>query len=232
MSNLIISPTGENSLFENWEKNQNFDLIFLYYSNSDEKFNELKSKHEYVYKMEGEKWKMVKDFITSNLDFIQKYETIWFPDDDISIEQSSLEKLFKIHKDYGLELSQPSVIGYTSHKITNPQKDTILRYTNFVEIMCPMMGISTLNKLLDTFDYTVSGYGLDLLWPKLLDYPKDKIAIIDEVTVKHVNPVGGNYLGRFKIAPIDELYFILNKYDITFDLREYNKINKMMIKIN
>lgn len=227
MKNLIISPTGDESLFEGWYDNENFDLVFLYYSNSEEKFNELKTKHKYVYKVTGEKWKITKNFIESNLDFIKNYDTFWFPDDDIKCDVESVKELFNTHNEYGLSLSQPSVVGFTSHKITNPQENSILRFTNFVEIMCPVMDIKTLMILLETFNMTESGYGLDLLWPKMLGFPVDKISVIDKVIVEHTKPVGGSYVGRFKIPPINELHFILNKYGLSFNLIEYSKVNKI-----
>ena len=37
--NIVIVPCGDNSLHLNWlSENQNFDLGFIYYGNSDEKF--------------------------------------------------------------------------------------------------------------------------------------------------------------------------------------------------
>ena len=224
--NLIITPTGNQSHFEGWKDSDSFDLVMLYYSDSEQRFGEIKSKHEHSYKMKGEKWKMTKDFIDQNSDFIERYENIWFPDDDILTDIESAENLFLLHEKYELELSQPAAIGYTSHKITRPQKENILRYTNFVEIMCPMMSASALKSLRGTFDLSVSGYGLDFLWPKILNYPKDKIAIIDEIVVEHTSKVGANYQGRFKISPSTEMRKIMEEYSLSSEHIEYGSIKK------
>jgi len=224
--NIIITPTGKNSLHNNWlGPNDNFDIIFLCYEDNDFHI-ELKNKGFNSFNVKGEKWKIIKNFLNENKELIKNYETFWFPDDDLDIDSKSINKLFDLHKKYNLSLSQPSASGYTSHKITNKKNDSILRFTNFVEIMCPMMSKDCLISLVDTFDYSESGWGLDLLWPKMLNHPKDKIAIIDEVEIVHTKPVGGNYKGRFSKSPQEELFFLMKKYNLNFNFTEYELIKK------
>jgi hypothetical protein len=79
-------------------------------------------------------------------------------------------------------------------------------------------------KLINTFDITESGWGLDILWSKLLGYPTDKIAIIDSVTIEHTSPVGKNYGNRFSKSPMDELHDVMRKYSVGFVHKEYSKI--------
>ena len=228
--NLIITPTGKESLYVNWlGPNDNFDIIFLCYE--DNNFHvELKNKGFNSFKVKGEKWGIIKTFLNDNGEFLKNYDLFWFPDDDLNIDSESINKLFDLHKKYDIYLSQPSVFGHTSHIITNKKNDTILRYTNFVEVMCPMMSKDCLLSLLNTFDYSESGWGLDLLWPKILNYPEDKIAIIDDVEIEHTKPVGSNYKNRFSKEPQEELNFLMEKYNLNFNLTEYKLIKNDFIK--
>ena len=224
--NLIIAPAGDNSLHKKWiSDNQSFDLVLLYYSNSDEKFEEYKKDCMIIEKKKLEKWHLMSHFIKNNLDLIKKYETIWFPDDDLDTNCDDINKLFEIHKKYNLLLSQPSVDGYVSYDIERKVENSILRFTNFVEIFCPMMSLPCLMLLLNTLGINESGWGMDYLWPKLLGYPKDKIAIIDLVTVKHTNPIGETYEGRFSKEPMQELQELFFKYNLTFNQQTYSGIS-------
>ena len=101
-----------------------------------------------IEKKKLEKWHLMSHFIKNNLDLIKKYETIWFPDDDLDTNCDDINKLFEIHKKYNLLLSQPSVDGYVSYDIERKVENSILRFTNFVEIFCPMMSLPCLMFLL------------------------------------------------------------------------------------
>jgi hypothetical protein len=116
--------------------------------------------------------------------------------------------------------------GYVSHAITIPLPNTLLRYTNFVEILAPLMDLKTLLYLKDTFDENYSGWGYDFLWPYMLNYPKDKIAIIDSVVMTHTKPIGNDY-SRFPIPPNVESEEMLSRLapDLIPEQKEYNKIN-------
>ena len=144
--------------------------------------------------------------------------------DDIIVE-TMINKMFEIANKYELLLSQPAMKGYVSHQITVPQPNSLLRYTNFVEVLAPLMSLETLLLCKDTFDENYSGWGYDFLWPYLLNYPKDKIAIIDSIIMTHTKPVGTNY-SRFPIHPSLESEQMLSR--LTPDLiplqKEYSKI--------
>jgi hypothetical protein len=222
---LIITPAGEKSLFPNWiDNNSNFDLILLVYEDNVELAKSFKQYTSHVYLGKGEKWMLIKSFIQSNLDLIQNYKYIWFPDDDIEISPSDVNKLFEISKLHDLYLSQPAMVGYVSHEITKPVSDNLMRYTNFVEVLAPMFKLEVLLKLYDTFDLNYSSWGYDYLWPHLLGYPKDKIAIIDDIIMNHTRPVGQNY-SRFPKQPWEEMNELLYSYNI-----QKHEINYLHIK--
>jgi hypothetical protein len=212
--NLIISPTGKESYVKEWVKgNVDFDLVLLCYDNDENICKDFIKYTPLVYMGKGEKYQLIKSFIVDNIDFISNYDYVWLPDDDVNISTDDINKLFKTAKNFDLWLCQPSMNGYVSHEITKPVKNSVLRYTNFVEVLAPLFNIDVLLKLYETFDLNYSSWGYDYLWPFLLSYPEDKIAIIDNIIMTHVRPIGQNY-SRFPKDPGIEMNELLNKYNI------------------
>src|SRR5262249_25964710 len=68
--------------------------------------------------------------------------------------------------------------------------DCVLRYTNFVENMCPVFRTPILEQLRWTLAESISGWGLAWLWAGQLPYPAHRLAIVDAVPVRHTRPVG------------------------------------------
>jgi hypothetical protein len=223
---LIISPIGDESLHHEWVKEKtNFDLVLLYYGN-DESIAELNLHYTpYVYMAKGEKYHLLKSFIESNIEFISNYTHIWIPDNDVSISTENINKLFETADQLKLSICQPSMEGYISHEITKPVSNSVLRYTNFVEVLAPLFNLESLLKVYKTFDLNYSGWGYDYLWPYLLNYPKDKIAIIDEITMTHTKPIGQDY-SRYPVAPWDEMNELLYSYNIIKQEINYFQILK------
>jgi hypothetical protein len=224
--NIIIIPCGDNSLHTEWiSNNSNFDIGIIYYGSDEDKFNEYSSKANFSLKLKGEKWFLINEFLDTYKNKLNKYEYFWFPDDDLKGDVDSVNKLFDLNKTYNLELSQPSLDGHISHEIVKHVYGNLLRYTNFVEIICPLMSYSTVLKLKHTFTLTQSGWGVDFLWTKLLNNPTDKIAIIDDVIITHTKPVGSDY-SRLNVNPMDELNHILRTYNLTFSQYNISSIKK------
>jgi hypothetical protein len=189
--NLVIATVGDKSLHKTWIKdNPEFDLVLLYYGDDLEVAKNYTEDTSHVYASKGFKWWLIKSFVETNTEWLSKYQYAWFPDDDLEITTNDINRLFKIAKDYSLWLCQPSLLGYASHNITLPQPNSLLRYTNFVEVMAPLMTLDTVLKLKETFDVNYSSWGLDGIWPYLLGQPKDKVAIIDTIMMKHTKPSG------------------------------------------
>ena len=175
---LVISTIGDESLHSEWIQNDpDFDLVLLYYGDKKEIAKEYTKQTPYVYMAKGEKYHLLKSFILSEQEFISQYSYIWLPDNDVSISTEDINKMFLLAEQYKLLLAQPAMIGHVSHRITLPQPNTLLRFTNFVEVLAPLMSLDTLMLVKDTFDENYSGWGYDFLWPYLLEYPQDKIAI-------------------------------------------------------
>jgi hypothetical protein len=92
--NLIIVPSGDNSLHNNWlGENNNFDLIIIYYGDSDEIFEKYSKECKMIIRAKGQKWHLIHDFISENDEVVSNYEYIWFPDDDLDSNSESLNNL-------------------------------------------------------------------------------------------------------------------------------------------
>jgi len=225
--NLIISVVGDKSCHKEWlSNNHNFDLILIYYGNNQEIFSDYTKDALMCIKQKGQKFPLIKTFINDHFELVSKYEYVWLPDDDISISADNLNNIFNIAKEYKLYICQPVVIssdGNVEHKITKPRKGIKLRFTNFVEVMMPLFDIKALLSLYDDFSLSESGWGLDASWSHRLNYPTDKIGIIDEISALHTKPAGVDY-SRFKINPEDEFNNIIHKYGIHFTRENYSYI--------
>src|SRR6185436_6910282 len=120
------------------------------------------------------------------------YESCWFPDDDLSTDGPTINRMFDLFQAHDLWLAQPALAAgsHVSHLITAVVPGARVRFTNFVEIMCPIFSRHALNVLGPTFAGSISGWGLDFVWPHLLGLPENRIAILDETSVLHTQPVG------------------------------------------
>jgi hypothetical protein len=228
MKNLIVSPVGDKSTHKTWlSNNQEFDLFLIYYGDNQDIFDDYKKDcSDNLVKAKGEKGRLINSFFKKEFEIkfdFSQYQNIWLPDDDIVMDSKMINDMFKIHSQFGLELSQPSLTGFVHHEIVKNHPGHILRYTNFVEIMCPLMSKACFKKLAPYYMENYTSHGLDYLWPKILGYPKNKIAIIDKVIANHSRPVSQNY-DRFPIKPIQDLMNLKVKYNLEFIQQTYSKV--------
>lgn len=181
---LVFSSVGDVNNVDSWSagnSKRNFDIIVYYYGEEDDP----KLVADLIVKRKGLKLDNFYHFL--NTRDIEKYKAIWLVDDDIVMGKDSINKMFAIFTEYNLFLAQPS---YTEDSvapwaITHNNPDCILRYTNFVEVGVPLFSIKAISTLHESFANSGTGFGLDYIWPSLLGFPKDKIAVIDDVQCLH-----------------------------------------------
>jgi hypothetical protein len=229
---LIILRPGDTSIHKEWLEptiERNFDLFIDYFGDKPNMFIE---DPDYYTESKGLKWPGTFALIEKYKSIIFNYRAVWFPDEDLSTNSVNINKMFDLFSSYNLILAQPALTkdSYFSHPITLKREDTKLRYTNFVEVMAPIFSQEALKLCYNTFPRTVSGWGLDLIWPKILGYPTDKIAILDETPIKHTRPVGsGSWYKSLSLSPYKEIYKLAAEYDIKFPFRltEYGSVRKV-----
>jgi hypothetical protein len=171
----------------------------------------------FVHMQKGAKWPGLEQTLIAHRDAISQYRYVWLPDDDLLCVPEKVSLMFSMCDELQLDLAQPALTldSYFTHTITMQHQAFQLRFTNFVEIMAPILSAPMLERIFPTLAGNISGYGLDGLWPH---YTKlGNIAIIDDTPVKHTRPVGGpNYLFSQKagIPPVHEDWLVSATYGI------------------
>lgn len=195
MSNfLALFRAGPNSLHGNAIERlnqQNFDYALSWFG---EQPPENASGALFVDYQKGSKWVGLEQTLRRHWGLIQEYDYVWLPDDDLLCNPEDVSRMFLVCQDLRLELAQPSLTldSYFSHVITLQHREYQVRFTNFVEIMAPVLSKAMLLKIMPTLAGAISGYGLDAVWPRMSEL--GRVAIIDDVAIKHTRPVGGpNY---------------------------------------
>ena len=226
MKNLIIGVVGNESLHKYWI-GENHDLFLVYYGDDEANKNKYESQADHYAELKGTKFNIIFDLYLKYKNTIDQYEYVFIPDDDVFIYSKDIEMLFEITKEYDLYLTQPAIMGYYSIGITLPVPCQLLRYTNYVEIMCPCFEIEAFKKLHHTFNYNKSCWGIDLLWNLKLNNPKDKIAIVDDVIAIHTRPIycGDNYSNNSVNSPYGDIEKICEHYKITTEKLTYKYVH-------
>lgn len=213
MKNLIISAVGDSSLHREWISGDKiFDLALIYYGDNSLISKEYEEEANFFWQSKGMKYHLIDSFLKNNQEIFEEYEFIWFPDDDVSISTDAINQLFEIAKKETLQLCQPAMTGYISHLITKPSPRLLLRFTNFIEVIAPLMHIETVKILQSSFTLNFSGWGFDYLWSHLLGNPRNTIAIIDAISMKHTKPVGKDY-SRFPVHPKKEMKKLFRQFE-------------------
>ncbi len=98
-----------------------------------------------------------------------------------------------------------------SHKLLFQHEHSYVRPCKFVEPMIPFMSAAALIKCRPTLLESRSGWGLDYVWAKLLNY--ERMAVIDAIPVTHRRD-GSTGRMRFNdgASPRDEMIAIRKKY--------------------
>jgi hypothetical protein len=229
--NLVVLRSGDKSSHASWfpkdGKARSFDLMISYYGKSEGRF---KTDGEYYSAEAGPKWPILGKLVADQWPVFEKYDAIWFPDDDLTLDHDSIRKFFEIFHEYDLLLAQPSMNpdGEWAHILNVQRPEYLLRFSSMIEPMAPLFSREALRKCHATFLESLSGWGLDYVWPKILGGPKTKIAIIDAVSMLHAGPLGFNpatarkeaslydVLEKMKVNPWEDSHRILTKYGAVF----------------
>lgn len=180
---LVFSSVGKHNALKKWFDSEipNFDLCIVLY---DDKNAELETLAKYVFYRKGGKFQNLHHIFKMYPDIFEQYEAIMVMDDDIIINATEINKLFKIRQKYELDILQPSFnrMGKISHAITKTHPFTKLRFTNFVEVTCPLFEKNYLLEFLSQFDPRANGGGVDFWFCDKASKKINKIAIVDEIS--------------------------------------------------
>ena len=189
--NFVFSSVGDNTEFDNYwiGDNMEYDVYVIYYGENEENFNKYKSKVKYCEKRKGSKFQNFKFFYDNNHHIINTYTHFFILDDDIIMNVEEINGMFKISKEYNLDICGPSFIhpSKISHWVTQRQPFRLLTYTNFVEVNVPLFNKKALLNLMQWLTDDLIGWGIDCLymWANGID-KKMSYAIIHKISC--INP--------------------------------------------
>ena len=239
--NLVFSSVGDKTNFiNNWlsHKNEkNFDLWVIYYGKNTSDL--YKDDVDYWERRKGSKMQNFHYIWNKYRDLILTYDRFFILDDDIEFNTYDINECFRISKQYNLWMLQPSFHGDSkiSHKITKKQNNSLLRYSNFVEINTPLISKEVITDIMKMYCPSLTGWGIDCMMSHILINKKGfntkKIAILDKVSC--VNPdedkKGGGQreivLLQPNIVRQEKWQYFKQKNKITFDIdqiKQYGSI--------
>lgn len=231
MRNLVIAPAGAKSLHRGWmgdPERRSYDV----WLNCYEEASLAAFAADPVRTFDARntmKWPGIARLLEANAAEAARYDAIWFPDDDLALGPADVERLFEVFHALGLSLAQPALAdgSYFSAALTLRCPAFVARYTNFAEVMAPILSRDAVARFKESMAESSSGWGLDWIWPHLLGDPTDRIAVVDAVEVLHTKPVaGGAWYQALAERPGDEARRLSAKYGVPlpFAFRQYGGI--------
>lgn len=214
---LVVARVGDSSCHASWcapRAARTFDVAFDYFGSERGRYAE---QCDLYTASGGTKWPALADWLDAHRAIANQYDYVFFPDDDLVAEPAAIEHLFAVAARFGLWLAQPALTpgSHVSHRVTVQQAGSLLRFTNFVEVMAPLFSRDALAICAPTFRLSRSGWGLDFLWPVLLGCPRRSIAVVDVAGVYHSRPVGaGSLYASSGVDPRDELAAIVHRFHV------------------
>ena len=186
-NNLVFTSAGERSNLRGWLKGRrNFDLWTVYYGDGRAMFQELST---FYLPRKGSKFQNLHYCYQHWPEVLGRYDAIMVMDDDIVIDATGITRLFEIRRELDLWALQPAfrLSGKISWQITAVRPTAKLRYTNFIEMACPLFRRDKLDDFMAVYDPELVGYGADWWFLSTLGPDIDnRVAVVDEVTC--INP--------------------------------------------
>jgi uncharacterized protein DUF707 len=222
---LVITRVGDASLHPGWltgapPESRTWDLHLSYFGDRPDPFADRPDDVTLSFD-KGTKSAGLEACMTKLADRIASYDWICVIDDDVAADLATWNRFVEIVEEYDLDLAQPALGSgsYVAHDITRQRPHMALRFTTFVELMVACLSQRAFELGRPYLNATVSSWGPDLLLPKLLGYPKDKIAIIDDTPVIHTRPFAkGPNIARARelgVDPKNELQDFLDRHGVT-----------------
>lgn len=186
-NNLVFTSAGNRSNLPNWlHGRRDFDLWTVYYGDRPGMFQDLS---QYYLARKGAKFQNLHYCYGQWPQRLAHYDAVMVMDDDIVIDAAGITRLFEIRRELDLWALQPAfrLSGKVSWPITAVHPTAKLRYTNFVEMACPLFRRDKLDAFMAVYDPELVGYGTDWWFLHTLEPDVYKrVAVVDEVTC--VNP--------------------------------------------
>jgi len=222
---LVVVRAGDSSLHPTWLEGaatRNWDLIVHSYGAECPWGNEdgVEVIRATGSDIAGPKMRAMHSLYQQRRSDFLAYDYVCFADDDLAVSVESFNRMFTMCEHFELELAQPA-LTHDSHMgswgITMENRSFLLRYTNFIEVMCPVFSRAFLELCAPTFLENISGYGLDILWSSWVSSPW-KSGILDACPVRHTRAsFSGQLYKMFRDMGVDkdeELIALIKKWNL------------------
>lgn len=142
---LVVLCAGDGSLHLScgWHRAaRRFDLCVNYFGGDDAVHTRFSGSADHYFRFKGPKWAIVRQLLATEALAAHSYDYVWLPDDDLDISVSDVNTMFDVAAEAGVRLAQPSMANqYVAHDVLVQDPTCLLRYTNFVELMCPLFAV-------------------------------------------------------------------------------------------
>lgn len=215
--NLIALRAGDRSLHGQWiaSARRDFDLFVSYYGHMPHRYA---ADADFYEMRPGPKWPCIAHLLHAHVELLDRYDCVWFPDDDLAVDTDTINRMFAFFHAHQLSLAQPALTpdSYFTWRMLLQDRHCQLRFTRFVEVMAPMFSRAALRVCAPSFEESTSGWGLDWLWPELCrEAGLDRLAVIDATPVCHTRPCGGELYSRHpEMDPVADARRVLLKYGL------------------
>ncbi len=163
-----------------------FDLAASYYAEPNKEGRLFRSA-EYVMGGGLSKLYAAQMFLRQTA-LLDRYRYVWLIDDDLEF-QFSVRAFIDFIQTENFALAQPSLTAdsFCAFRISKHHPGLSYRTCNFVEVMAPLFRRDFLVAVIDTFDRSVSTWGIDILWGTKLS-ALWTAAIVDQFQMRHSRP--------------------------------------------
>jgi hypothetical protein len=150
------------------------------------------------------KFHAAKQFLYTGI--LDRYLGVLFLDDDLDLH-FDLGSFFEYCEAAKFAMAQPSLTHSSdgAWRITYHHPGFEYRLTNFVEVMGPYFARDFLMTVVESFDLSISTYGLDVFWGMQLEEGQ-QAAIVDRFQMSHLkrrNLASGDYYGYLQSIGVD-----------------------------
>ncbi len=176
---LVYTAAGDNANIAQWLSGRQFDLWVTYYGNQSDQYRDVA---DYYAARKGGKFQNLRHDYHQYPDIFAAYQYILVMDNDIIIDAEHINHLFTTCMQYDLWIAQPAfrVHSAISHRKNVRAPFSFMRYTNFIEVTCPLFRSDQLITFLKHhYDGSLIGWGIDWWYCEVLSPPPHKMAIID-----------------------------------------------------
>lgn len=214
--NLVIVPVGDNSLHVPWCElaNRSYDVWAIYYGDDKDVLSRYATLCEKTMIGKGKKFKLISQVSSQFHAEIEKYDYVWFPDDDLRFHNGpeDLNRMFAKVEDLGADCFQPSIANALISdqqiigKYCSPNWDLTLHipgadYHEVTAVEMMMFGFSRegfrrcFRPACVLTRNTRTGWGMEMVIALLLYAWKGSFrgtVVLDSVPIIHTRPLGSD----------------------------------------